>query len=57
VEQIKSSLQDGLKEQVIPVTNLEMEKTGQMVLEFSGGRRRVSVRSASVRWGSMKTIA
>jgi preprotein translocase subunit SecD len=41
LEQIKSSLQDGLKEQVIPVTNLETEKTGQIVLEFSGGWRRV----------------
>jgi preprotein translocase subunit SecD len=41
LEQIKSTLQDDLREQAIPVTLLETEKTGQIVLEFSGSKDKV----------------
>jgi preprotein translocase subunit SecD len=41
LEQIRSSLQESLKEESVPVTRLEMEKAGQLVLEFSGSRDKV----------------
>jgi preprotein translocase subunit SecD len=41
LEQIRSSLQDALKEEAVPVTKLETEKTNQIVLEFSGSREKV----------------
>jgi preprotein translocase subunit SecD len=41
LEQIRSSLQEALKEESVPVTKLETEKTEQIVLEFSGSRDKV----------------
>ncbi len=41
LEQISSSLQEALKERNVPVKKLEMEKSGQIVLEFSGSKDQV----------------
>jgi preprotein translocase subunit SecD len=38
LEQIRSSLQDGLRERAVPVTKLETTKAGQIVLGFSGSK-------------------
>jgi preprotein translocase subunit SecD len=41
MEQIKNNLRDDLKERGIPVGKLETEKTGRIVLEFSGVKDKV----------------
>jgi len=41
MEQIKNNLKDDLKERGIPVGKLDVEKTGQIVLEFSGAKEKV----------------
>ena len=41
MEQIKNNLRDDLKERSIPVGKLETEKTGRIVLEFSGAKEKV----------------
>ena len=41
MEQIKNNLRDNLKEREIPVGKLETEKTGRIVLEFSGAKEKV----------------
>ncbi len=41
MEQIKNNLRDDLKERGIPVGKLETEKTGRIILEFSGAKEKV----------------
>ncbi len=41
VEQIKNNLRDDLKEKGVPVGRLEREKTGRILLEFSGAKEKV----------------
>lgn len=57
LEQIRSSLQEALKEEAIPVTTLEVEKTGQIVLEFSRSREKVDRPLGGQRFSMLRELS
>jgi len=57
LEQIRSSLQEGLKERNIPVTKLETEKPGQIVLEFSGSKDKVDRLLSEQRFSMIRELS
>jgi preprotein translocase subunit SecD len=57
LEQIRSSLQESLNEQAIPVTKLETEKNGQIVLEFSGSKDKVDRLFSEQQFSMMRELS
>ncbi len=56
LEEVKSSLQESLKEEAVPVTRLETEK-GQIVLEFSGSRDKVDRLLGGQQFSKMRELS